>query len=145
MSTKITIKDVPKERVVCIRSTEYSEKKAINLVSKILVWLFKKEMSISDLPLAIVDEDKDFETCIPIREAALKEEDEFKIKTLPAHRVGLFFHKEENKPLSISEQFLERQLKYQGFKLLFPRRYIFHQNPKNLETPIVEIQIPVHR
>jgi len=142
---KITIKDILKERVVCVKSVEYSEKKAINLVSKILMWLFKKEVSISDLPLAIVDKDKNFEACIPIREAALKEEDEFKIKTLPAHRVGLFFHKEANKPLTISEQFLERQLKYQGFKLLYPRKYVFHQNPKKPEAPIVEIQIPVHK
>jgi len=145
MPEKITIKDIPKERVVCVKSTEYSEKKAINLISKILLWLFKKEVSISDLPLAVVEKDKDFGVCVPIREADLKEEDEFKIETLPAHRMGLFFHKDESKPLSISEQFLERQLKYQGFKLLWPRRYIFHQNPKKSEAPIVEIQVPVHK
>ncbi len=145
MSEKITIKDIPKERVVCVESAEYSEKKAIGLISKILVWLLNKEISISDLPLAVIDKDRNFKVCVPIREADLKEDDEFKIKTLPAHRIGLFFHKEDNKPLLISEQFLEGQLKYQGFELLYPRRYIFHQNPEKPETPIMEIQIPVHK
>ena len=145
MPEKITIKDVPKERVVFVTSKEYSEIKAIDLVSRVLMWLLKKKISISDLPLAVVSEDRNFELCVPIKEANLEEENEFKIKILPAHRMGLFFHKESDKPLVASEQFLERQLRYQGFKLLWPRRYIFHQNPEKPETPIVEIQIPVHK
>jgi DNA gyrase inhibitor GyrI len=145
MLEKIIIKDVSKERVVYVKGDGYSESKAIDLVSKVLMWLLEKEISISDLPLAVVSEDRDFELCVPIKEASIEEENEFRIKIIPAHRMGLFFHKESNKPLSISEQFLERQLRYQGFKLLWPRRYIFHQNPEKPEVPIVEIQIPVHK
>ena len=145
MLEKITIKDVPKERVVCVASERYSETKAIDLISKVLMWLLGKEISVSDLPLAVVGEDRNFELCVPIREANLEEENEFKIKILPAHRMGIFFHKESDKPLTISEQFLERQLKYQGLKFLWPRRYVFHQNSEKSETPILEIQIPVHK
>jgi len=145
MKEKITIKDIHKERVAYLNEEGFSESKAMELIAKILVWVAESGISISDLPLVVINEDRSFEVCIPIKEAKLKEEKEFKIKLLSAHRVGSVFHRETDKPLNLSEGFLERQLKYQGFKLLWPRRYVFHQNPEKPEMPLIEIEIPIHK
>jgi len=145
MRGKITIKDIHKERVVYLEEEGFSEAKAMGLITKILIWLQQKDIGLTDLPLVVLEKNKSFKACIPIKDAKLKEEGNFKIDILPSHRMGILVHEDVDKPISLTENFLERQLKYDGFSLLEPRRYIFHQNKEKPELPIVEIQIPVHK
>lgn len=145
MTKEITIKDVPKKKVVYITGKDqFSLKKATEVISKVLFWLVEKGAGVTDLPLALINQDKTFKICVPIKEN-LKEEKEYKIEILPAHRMGIITHQDFKKPLSISEDFLVRQIKYEGFKISWPRRYLFHQNPKKAEEPIIEIRIPIHK
>ena len=144
MPGKITIKDVPKERVVSLGGKEFSESRAMEFIKKIMIWLSERGIGVTDLPLVIVEENRSFEACVPIKED-LKEEGEFKIKTLPAHRVGEILHENPETPLSLSEGFLERQLRYQGFTLGRPYRYLFRANPSFPKKPFIIIQIPIHK
>jgi len=145
MNPDITIKDVSKDRVVCVQGEVFSESKAISLVNQILVWLIEKGLAISDLPVVVVNKDRSFEVGIPIKEARIQETKEYKIKQLEAHRMGSFFHRETEKPLSLSEDFLKKQLQYEGFQILEPHRYVLHPNPEKPEIPLIEIQIPIHK
>jgi len=145
MNENITIKDVPKERMLCLSGKDFSETKALEIINQEIIWLAQKGIGIADLPLAIVNEDKTFDVCAPIKEEKIKEEGDYKIKILPSHRIATILHNEPDKPLSFAQEFLERRLKYDGFTLLKPYRYIFRQNPQNPEKPFVEIQIPVHK
>jgi len=144
MKEKVTIKDAPKERFVYLLIDKFSHKKAMPVVNQLLVWLIEKEITISDLPFVVIKENG-AEIGIPIKDAKLQETKEYKIDNLGAHRVGSIFHRESDKPLDISESYLERQLKYQGYQLLNPRRYILHPNPQTPEMPLLEIQIPIHK
>jgi len=144
MKESVTIKDVRKERFVYLSMDKFSRQKAMALVSQLLVWLIEKEVTVSDLPVAVIKEDV-VEVGIPIKDAKLQETKEYKIDHLGAHRVGSIFHKESDKPLDLSENYLERQLKYDGYKLLAPRRYVLHQNPQTPDMPLIEIQIPIHK
>jgi len=145
INEKITIKDVPKERMLSIASADFSETKALEMITQGILWLAQRGVGITDLPLAIVNEDKTFEVYIPIKEEKIKEEGDYKIKILPAHRIGAMVHEEPEKPLSFTQDFLERQLKYNGFALSRPYRYVFHQNTQNPAQPLIEIQIPIHK
>jgi hypothetical protein len=144
MQQEITIKDVAKKRVVCLEGQDFSDAKALGMVTKISVWLAEQGSSIADLPLAIIQKDKTFKVCFPIEDQKLKASQEFKIETLAGHRVGSFFHKVFKKPLSQTQSYLERQLKYEGYDLNYPYRYVFHQNIEKNE-PLIEIQIPIHK
>jgi effector-binding domain-containing protein len=117
----------------------------MQMVNQILVWLIEMGLAISDLPVVIINNNRSFEVCVPIKEAKIQETKEYKIKQLPAHRMGCIFHRESAKPLSLSEDFLKKQLQYDGFKILEPHRYVLHPNPEKPEIPLIEIQIPVHK
>jgi hypothetical protein len=144
MKESVTIKDVCKERFVYLPLDKFSKQKAMIMVNQLLVWLIEKEITISDLPVVVMKEDR-VEIGIPIKDAKLQETKEYKIDHLGAHRMGSIFHRDSDKPLDLSEKYLERQLKYQGYQLLEPRRYVLHPNPQTPEIPLIEIQIPIHK
>lgn len=145
MEHKITTKDVSKKRIICAQGEKFNEEKALGLIQKIIVWLSERGVAVSDLPLVLVEENKSFQAAVPVKEIGLKLPATFESKILPAHRIGSLFHKNLHQPLELSEQFLERQLRYQGFQLFRPYRYIFHQDPTGEQKYFIEIQIPIHK
>lgn len=141
---KIIIKDIPKLKVICTKHTGFTAKKALALIPEVLGWLTQQNVSISGLPLSLVSKNKDFRICIPIQGKISKRQN-LSIEILPAHRMGITIHNEPKKPLMFSEEYLEGQLRYQGFTLSWPRRFIFKQNTEDTNNPLIEIQIPIHK
>lgn len=143
MNEKITIKDVAKERVICLKQENFSETVALKSIEKIINWLNQRQISINGLPLIVFTKENEYLVCLPIKEAQIKEEGEYKIKVLPSHRMASIFHNDSAKPIRLSEDFLRRRLRYDGLKETGDKRYLFCPNPKDPKTVKVEIQIPI--
>ncbi len=142
---KIIIKDVPKMKLLCLESDNFSETKALQLISQILDKATQEKLTISGLPIALIEADGSFSLCLPfVSKKPLKIKD-LKVRILPSQRIGSIMHHETQKPVFLSQQFLKRQLEYQGFRVDYPYRYIFHPNPSAPNKPLIEVQAPASK